>query len=252
MSLAVGTVVKTPYGVGEIKSFREQGELYTIQLTNWKLSNDQAVFVYSQPSQFTVCEDEKKEEKKEEEAVAEEKKEEAVEVVPAAVAVEAPKEMVAGTTVKTVYGVGVIVEVREDTIYHVKLTSWTLSDNQAVHIYVKKDQLQFADAPATETATDATAAAAATTDVAVEPEEDDSKPKVVTTKYGKGVIVDYREADGIFHIELTSWVLSNDSKVHCYLSADEFKVQDEAGNEHDVPKNIPKGGKREKGCCNIM
>eukprot|EP00461_Guttulinopsis_vulgaris_P001585 UN01585 len=143
----VGKVAKTPYGVGNIIAYRSEDEVYKIQLTNWVLTNDQSVFIFSQLSQFTIQEEEKKEEVATEAAaavVAEEKKEEAsAQVEVAVVAEEQKKDDEINTLVNTAYGEATIVEYREeDKMYKLQLTNWVLSNDQPVFIYCQRNAFE--------------------------------------------------------------------------------------------------------------
>jgi len=250
MAVSVGAVVKTPYGVGKVTAFREENAIYEIELTSWSLSDGQKVHVFSQESQFSVVE-----EKKEEVVVAvaaaaaaaavDEKKEEAI------AAVEAPKEveLKVGTQVKTVYGVGTIVEIRDDSIYHVQLSSWTLSNESTVHVFGQKSQLQAIDVVDEKKTEAAVEPAVVETEIVA---EEDNTPKAVKTQYGMGIIVGYRDEDEIFDIELTSWTLSGDQKVHCFLQQSQFTLVDTEGKNVPVDKLPTKPTKGDKGCCTIM
>lgn len=245
-TIAVGTKVQTPYGVGKVNSFREEGQLYQIELTEWVLSEGQKVFVYSQASQFKVVAEE---EKKTEATVVADAPAAAV-VVADEVKPEEPKkqEFAVGVEVKSAYGVGKIVAIRdEDKMFQVELTNWTLSDNQKVHIFCQASQIQF-----TTTNTDAAVVAVEGEAVAVEAEPE--APKVVKTPYGQGTVVAFREEDQMFQIELSSWTLSDNQKVYIFCQADQFKVINEAGEEAvvKVPANTKAAKGDGKGCCNIM
>lgn len=120
--VAVDTAVTTAYGTGKITAYREEDAIYTVQLTNWFLSDNQKVHIYCQRDAFTLADSA-------EDVVALEAEEVATPAV---------------QRVKTAYGEGVVSQYREeDGIYVVVLTNWVLSDNQQVRIYCQKESLEF-------------------------------------------------------------------------------------------------------------
>lgn len=256
MAIAPQTAVSTPYGEGVINAYREQDQVYQIQLTNWELSDGQKVHIFAQESQITV----KAEEKKEEVAavVAEEKKEEVV--AEAAVVVEEEKKkeeevksdvLAVGTKVSTPYGKGAVESYREENqIYKVQLTNWELSEGQKVYIFCQKTTLTVEEGAKEEAKTEE---AAVEVTEAAEEKKDDEIDTEVTTPYGEGKIVAYREEDKMYQIQLTNWEMTEGQKVYIFCQRATFEPK---ANNFDATvdsklKNV-KHKEEKAGCCNIM
>lgn len=241
MAIAPQTPVSTPYGEGVINAYREQDQVYQIQLTNWELSDGQKVHIFAQESQFTV----KAEEKKEEVAavVAEEKKEQKEEVKSDVLAV--------GTKVSTPYGKGAVESYREENqIYKVQLTNWELSEGQKVYIFCQKTTLTVEEGAKEEAKTEE---AAVEVTEAAEEKKDDEIDTEVTTPYGEGKIVAYREEDKMYQIQLTNWEMTEGQKVYIFCQRATFEPK---ANNFDATvdsklKNV-KHKEEKAGCCNIM
>ena len=104
---------------------------------------------------------------------------------------------IVGLEVSTAYGKGTVQSIdQSNAVYRVELSSWTLSEGQKVYVHATGHNFKI----------DASQAALKSVPVGT----------VVTTSAGKGVVKAYREDEGIYAVELTTWELSEGQKVYVY------------------------------------
>lgn len=102
--VAVGSTVASMYGVGTIKDVRDDG-CTVIELESWLLAGGQNPVAYLREGEF----------------VATAKK---------------------GETVKSVYGTGVVTDVRKDGTTKIQLESWLLAGGQHPMAYLQPSQYE--------------------------------------------------------------------------------------------------------------
>lgn len=168
----VGLTTTTPFGEGQIVEVAPVDNLYKVRLSSWVLSNDQPVYVFSTGHGLTV----------------DYTQPQPVDIVPT------------GTKVTTMYGSGEVLGHNfENGLYTVKLSSWTLSNDQSVYVYTTRDGIE--------------------TPLAL-------GDRVVVSQ-GPGVITDYDEKTEIYTITLTNWVLSEGRRVYVYTTRENIGFEEE-------------------------
>ena len=107
MTITIGDTVTSIYGVGTVQEVRDNGASAVIRLESWMLAGDQTPTAFLKEGQFE-----------------------------AATAV--------GTPVSSIYGQGVVSDVRKDGCHKITLQSWLLAGGQAPIAFLRVGQFASA------------------------------------------------------------------------------------------------------------
>lgn len=127
-----------------------------------------------------------------------------------------------GAEVECAYGRGLLRKIRDDGVFEVQLTSWTLAGGVSPVAYLQADALRGPHGKA------------------LQRHPEFAVGDIVSTAFGEAVIVKTRW-DGVFELKPTAWKLANGASPVLYLQEHAMKRMQKTKAEASVQESIERG-----------